>query len=226
MALSPFVPATGAGVSGRGHPHPRETPPVSGQRHPRLDQSGLGDSVQRFYMMGLAESTHKLYACGVRRFMGICSTAGRTPVPADEDTLCHFVATLAVEGLRHRTIKSYMAGVCHLHISEGHGDPFSAGLHRLHYVLRGVKRAEGMAGVTKRERRPVTPDLLRKIKSVWNSRAHEADVVMLGAACCLAYFGFMRIGELTMPTDDGYDASCHLSWGDVMVDDPAPALQE
>ncbi len=23
-----------------------------------------------------------------------------------------------------------------------------------------------------------------------------------------------------MPTNNGYDASCHLSWGDVMVDDP------
>ncbi len=68
--------------------------------------------------MGLAESTHKLYACGVRRFMGICSTAGQTPVPADKDTLCHFAATLAVEGLRHRTIKSYMAGVRHLSTSQ------------------------------------------------------------------------------------------------------------
>ncbi len=114
-----------------------------------------------------------------------------------------------------------MAGVRHLHISEGYGDPFSAGLHRLHYVLRGVKRAEGMAGVSKRERRPITPDLLRKIKGVWNPRAHEADVVMLWAACCLAFFGFMRIGELTVPSDDGYDASGHLSWGDVLVDDPA-----
>ena len=152
--------------------------------------------------------------------MGICSAAGHTPVPADEDTLCHFAATLAVEGLRHRTIKSYMAGVRHLHISEGHGDPFSAGLHRLHYVLRGVKRAEGMSGVAKRERRPITPDLLHKIKVVWDPRAHEDDVVMLWAACCLAYFGFMRVGELTVPSDDGYDASCHLSWGDVTVDDP------
>ncbi len=48
---------------------------------------------------------------------------------------------------------------------------------------------------------------------------HKADVVMLWAACCLAYFCFMRIGELTVPTDNGYNASCHLSWGDVMVDD-------
>ena len=105
-------------------------------------------------MTGLAESTHKLYVCGVRRFIGICSAAGRIPVPADEGTLCHFAATLATEGLRHRTtIKSYMAGVRHLHISEGQGDSFSAGLHRLYYVLRGVKCAEGMAGVTKRERK-------------------------------------------------------------------------
>ena len=193
---------------------------MSGPRCPGLDQSGLGDPVQKFYMMGLAESTHKLYVCGVRRLIGISSAAGRIPVPADESTLCHFAATLATEGLRHRTIKSYMAGVHHHHISEGQGDPFSAGLHRLHYVLRGVKRAEGMAGVTKRERRPITPDLLRKIKGVWDPQAHKADVVMLWAACCLAYFGFMRIGEQTVPTDNGYNASCHLSWGNVMVDDP------
>ncbi len=67
--------------------------------------------------------------------MGICSTAGRTPVPADEDTLCHFAATLALEGLRHRTIKSYMAGVRHFHISEGHEDLFSADLLR---KIKGV----------------------------------------------------------------------------------------
>ncbi len=70
------------------------------------------------------------------------------------------------------------------------------------------------------QRRPITPDLLRKIKSVWDPRAHEADIVMLWATCCLAYFGFMRIGELTVLTEDGYDASSHLSWGDVLVDKP------
>ena len=57
----------------------------------RQDQGGLGSPVQ---MMGLAESTHKLYACGVHRFTGICSAAGLAAVPASEETLCHFAATL------------------------------------------------------------------------------------------------------------------------------------
>ena len=116
---------------------------MSGVRHSGLDQGEMGNPVQK------AESTHKLYACGVRRFTGICSAVGLAAVPASEETLCHFAATLMGEGLRYRTIKSYMAGVRHLHISEGYGDPFSPSLHRLHSVLRGVKRAEGMAGVTK-----------------------------------------------------------------------------
>ncbi len=47
------------------------------------------------------------------------------------------------------------------------------------------------------------------------------DVMMLLAACCLAYFGFMRIGESTVPSEEGYDPSSHLSWGDVLVDNPA-----
>ncbi len=69
-------------------------------------------------MTGLAESTHKLYVCGVRRFIGICSAAGRIPVPADKGTLCHLAVTLAMEGLRHGTIKSYMVGIRHLNFQQ------------------------------------------------------------------------------------------------------------
>ena len=108
-------------------------------------------------MMGLAESTHKLYACGVRRFSCICSAVGLATVPASEETLCHFAATLAGEGLRHRTIKSYMAGVRHLHISGTPSSPVSTG-------------------------------------------------------CTMSC---MVSGELTVSSDGAYDASAHLSWGNI-----------
>lgn len=141
-------------------------------------------------------------------------------MPAQEDVLCKFVAQLATEGLRHRTIKSYMAGIRHLHIGEGLGDPFLPSWAKLHYVLRGVKRSQGAAGLEKRERLPITPPILRKIRSVWDGRAGEHDIVMLWAACCLAFFGFLRAGELTIPSDSAYDPSTHLSWGDLAVDAP------
>ncbi len=92
-------------------------------------------------MKGLAQSTHRVYSSGQKRFLGFCGSADLLAVLASEDVPCKFVAKMASEGLRHRTIKSYMAGIRHLHIEEGLEDPFLPCLPRLHYVLRGVKRS-------------------------------------------------------------------------------------
>lgn len=172
-------------------------------------------------MKGLAQSTLNVYSSGQRRYLTFCNVAGLQAVPAGEDALCKFVAKMASEGLRHRTIKSYMAGIRHLHIEEGLDDPFLPTLPRLHYVLRGVKRSQGEGGDPSRVRLPITPPLLRQIKAAWECKSSDPDYVMLWAACCLAFFGFLRAGEFTVPSDGGYDASSHLSWGDLAVDNPA-----
>ena len=41
---------------------------------------------------------------------------------------------------------------------------------------------------------------------------------MLWAACCTAFFGFLRVGEITAPNLDEYDSSVHLSLKDVALD--------
>ena len=128
--------------------------------------------------------------------------------------LCKFVVQLATVGLRHCTIKSYMAGIRHLHIGEGLGDPFL--LHGVSSTR--VKRSQGEA--EKRERLPITPLLLHKIKSVCDNQAENYNTIMLWAACCLTFFGFLRAGELTVPSDSAFDPSVHLSWGDLAVDNP------
>ena len=37
----------------------------------------------------------------------------------------------------------------------------------------------------------------------------------------MCFFGFLRAGEVVVPSDSQYDSSVHLSHGDVRVDDPA-----
>lgn len=41
---------------------------------------------------------------------------------------------------------------------------------------------------------------------------------MLWAASCLCFFAFLRVGEMTVPSDSSFDLSVHLSVGDVAVD--------
>ena len=93
------------------------------------------DHLAHHFLKGLATSTVKAYRVRKGGMGAFCAEEGREAVPASEEGLCRFVANLAGEGLKHRTIKSYLAGVQHLHIEEGVADPFKKPLHRLHYTL-------------------------------------------------------------------------------------------
>ena len=100
-------------------------------------------------------------------------------------------------------------------------DPLVASQPRLEYVLKGIKRVQAEKGVKSRPRLPITPRILRKMEAAWNSRSEEDDIKMVWAACCLSFFGFLRCGEMTVPSDSGFDPSTHLSVSDIQVDHPS-----
>ena len=88
---------------------------------------------------------------------------------------------------------------------------------RLEQVLKGIKIVQSK-GPKKRERLPITPNHLAKLKEVWSSGLSKFDGQMLFAAASLCFFGFMRSGELTIPSATSYDEGAHLSFNDVAVD--------
>ena len=101
-------------------------------------------------------------------------------VTAVESLLCNFVASQADDGLKHRTIKTYLSGVRFHQIRKGYPDPFQGvSLPRLNYVMKGIKRRQASMGVAARTRLAITPSLLRKLKEVWSRAGGERGTKLI-----------------------------------------------
>ncbi len=88
---------------------------------------------------------------------------------------------------------------------------------KLDLVVRGMKKTQARDG-QRRPRHPITPDLLLMLRIAWLDPARGHDGVMLWAAASLCFFGFLRSGEVTIPTDTSFDKAVHLTFEDIAVD--------
>lgn len=166
-------------------------------------------------------ATHKTYSVAEKRYLGFCKKFSIVPLPTSEATLCYFVACLGQQGLAHSSIRTYLSGIRQLQIAHGFKDPAIDQMPRLHQILKGVKLERGKQGKPSRSRLPITPSILRKLKSIWlgGNMNHSFEAVMLWAASLTTFFSFCRSGEITVENENKFDPSIHLSLADVAVDD-------
>ena len=59
---------------------------------------------------------------------------------------------------------------------------------------------------------------MHHIYAVLDRTLEEYQNVMLWAACCTAFFGFLRVGEMTVQNQNNYNRTIHLSLQDVALD--------
>lgn len=184
-----------------------------------MDINRLGQLVGEYVDASIAPSTAKVYATGQRRYLTFCEVFHLVPLPLRERNICLYAVYLAESGLQHSSIKNYLSAIRRLQIVWGMGDPFGASWPLVECTLKGIKMRQAKNLATRpRTRLPITPSLLRKMRKFWEERAFDCDHIMLWAACCMCFFGFLRSGEVTVESLKAYDPGCHLSVGDVALD--------
>ena len=102
-------------------------------------------------------------------------------------------------------------------IAHDKSPPAWATMPKLKMVLAGIQHVLAFSKQP-RPRLPITPLILSQLRSLWLSRAHEYNIIMLWAVCCTCFFGFFRMGELTANRATEFDPMRHISISDIAVD--------
>ena len=105
-----------------------------------------------------------------------------------------------------------------MHVATGQHIVFNQQLTpRLQQVLKGIQRTQAISKAP-RIRRPITLDIMKAILNLLLQKDTSYDNTKMWAACCTAFFGFLRSSEMTVPSQDTYDPTIHFSIKDVAVD--------
>ena len=169
----------------------------------------------RYFEEALAVNTRRTYGTGVRQYLRFCQEIGVSPFPLNERTLQYFVVSLA-RRVGYQSIRVYLCGVQQESLVHG-GSTLLKHMHGLHYLVRGVKRAQGRAHC-RLPRTPVSGPMLRVILRGIRSCYSECDGAMLSAAVTMAFFGMMRASEYTAPGVRFWVRGQTLCLSDVFLD--------
>ena len=175
-------------------------------------------SAQQYFNQGISAATRKAYTTGLKKYSTFCSQTKLQPVPATEDTLILFVTHLAQQNLSYGTIQVYLSAVRYYHIAnQEYSISTTSTTPRMTQVLKGIRKSQALVQ-TRRDRQPITFPIMQRLQSVFVKYPSTYFNTMIWAACCLAYFGLLRVSEFTTQSPDYINHSRDLLLADVALD--------
>ena len=165
----------------------------------------LEKSVQCFLEAGLTDYSKRVYKAGWQQYLAFCQKFALPSISITQENATLFVAFLGAEGL---------AGPGNLATLPAHGRP---NLHGSFFsyafpeaTLEGHQEGLVTAGATPMCL-PITGTLMHRIKTALTQNSISHWPIMVWAACCTGFFGFLRCSELLVPDGTMFNSRLHLS---------------
>ena len=137
---------------------------------------------------------------------------------ASESALLLFATYLANTNISYVTIKIYISAIRHSHVTTGIHSYFNLQLTpRLQQVLKGIQKNQSVTHPPK-VLLPITIEIMESIKRLILRMPRTCTNSMIWAACCLAFFGFLRVSEFTIPSNSQFDEASHLCLNNISID--------
>ena len=116
--------------------------------------------------------------------------------------------------MQHPTVKLYLAAVHSEQIRRGSQDPLKD-TPQLSRLLQGLQ------STNTRTRLPISPVLLEQITQAFlnNQLMSKHDRYLYATAISIAYFGCLRVGEITYPSAQSFCPKRHLTLDDITIKD-------
>jgi hypothetical protein len=167
----------------------------------------------------LSRATWQKYSSGIKAF-ACFEAAQRTSYnwPISVETFRHFALWCYTErGLKHTSIKTFLAAVRFGHTLRGLSHDHLAHDSILATIMKGLKH-ESLAYSPSPTRRVVTFKLLLTIgHKISGSSWDPLTKQVIWAACTVAFFGSVRLGEILASEENAFSPFSDLTWKDVLL---------
>jgi hypothetical protein len=142
-----------------------------------------------FKRNAFAASTKVTYRCQLNTYMRFCIYFDRVSVPADQITLCAYIAFLA-RTLNPNSLPGYINIVRIMHVQAGYQNPFKDNWE-ISMIRRGIARKLGRPP---KQKLPITLEILRLIFGKLDFD-REGDL-SFWSACLVCFYGLLRKNTL------------------------------